>query len=90
MQLAALAFADVVTMKQPDGSWGETSMFEADRYAFIHIRPRYIDPLNRVDTPAFCVLEYVDPDDLKLRFEQFKAYLAAWKAEQAIKERRKA
>lgn len=90
MQLAALANADVVMQKQPDGTWIELPMFQPDRFAFIHIRPRYTDPLNRVDTAPFCVIDYVDPEDIAPRFEQFKGYLAAWRGEQAIKESRKA
>lgn len=89
MQLAALAHADVVMQKQEDGSWVEVEMFKPEQFAFIHIRPRYIDPLNRVDTPAFCVLEYVEPEVIPLRFDAFLGYLTAWKAEKALKERNK-
>jgi hypothetical protein len=89
MQLAALAKADVLMVKAADGTWSELPMPKVQGYAFIHIRPRYLDPLMRIDEQAFCRVEYLDPADVDDRFSQFLGYLQAWKAEQAVKQRRK-
>lgn len=89
MQLAALAKADVMMQKQPDGTWIELPLPEVEKFGFIHIRPRYLDPLKRVDEPAFCELHWLDPDDVEDRFAAFCGFLSAWKAEQSLKQRRK-
>lgn len=89
MQLAALARADVLMVKQADGTWVEVPMPKVDGYAFIHIRPTYRDPLMRIDEPPFCRVEYLDPADVDDRFDQFIGYLQTWKADRSIRERRK-
>lgn len=90
MQLAALACADVIMVKGADGTWSELPMPKVDGYAFIHVRPRYSDPINGKYEEPFCRVEYLNPEDVGDRFEQFVGYLQAWNAEQAVKTRRKA
>lgn len=89
MQLAALARADVLMVKQADGSWVELPMVDVEGYAFIHIRPRYNDPIAGKYEEPFCVVDYLAPGDIEDRFQQFLGYLQAWKAEQSVKKRRR-
>jgi hypothetical protein len=65
--------------KDDDGNpettfWVKKDIPKVEKYAFIHLRPNYFDPLKKEWVPAFWKIEYVDPEDIDGLFETFLGY----------------
>lgn len=90
MQLAALANAEVLMIKQEDGTWIEIEPPKWERFSFFHLRPDYYDPMREQTIPAYWELVHMDADEIPSLYEQFLGYRKVWGAQQDLKELRKA
>lgn len=73
MQLAALSKAEVIMVKQPDGSWLEEPLPEGDGTAIIHLRE-----------DKFAVHIEEDKSLIQMQYEHFLAYRQVWGAKKAV------
>lgn len=90
MQIAALANAEVLMIKQEDGTWIEIEPPKWERYSFFHLRPDYYDPMREQTIPAYWELVHMDADEIPFLYEEFLGYRTVWGAQQKRKELAKA
>lgn len=89
IQMAALAKAPILMQKNPDGAWREEPAPKWEKFAFIHLRPDYYNPVNGKSEDAYWELDILDPDEIDDLFEIFCGLLTGKKAEDRLKARRK-
>lgn len=75
LQLAALRSADVIMVKQDDGTWTEEPMPITAGTAIIHLRE-----------DKFSVTVETDDDLINMQYEQFLAYRNVWGRKKAVEE----
>lgn len=75
LQLAALRRAEVVMVKQPDGTWIEEELPAGDGTAIIHLRE-----------DKFSVTIETDQDLINLQYEQFMSYRRVWSYKKLVEE----
>lgn len=75
LQLSALYHADVVMVKQEDGTWVEEQLPKGDGTAIIHLRE-----------DKFSVTIESDADLLALQYAQFMAYRGVWQTKKAVEQ----
>jgi hypothetical protein len=89
IQLAALAKCPVLMVKDDDGVWFEEAAPEWERFAFIHLRPDYYNPVTGKSETAYNEIEYLDPDEIDDLFAIFTGLLQGKMAEDRLKTKRK-
>lgn len=73
LQLSALRHADVIMVKDADGTWREEELPEGDGIAIVHLRE-----------DKFRVIVETDKELLDLQYEQFKALRSTWHYKKAV------
>lgn len=75
LQLSALRHANVVMLKNEDGTWREEELPAGDGTAIIHLRE-----------DKFSVTVEDDPELLDLQYQQFMAYREVWHSKKAVEQ----
>jgi hypothetical protein len=89
LQMAAMAKCPIVMVKDAEGVWHEEEAPKWERFAFVHLRPNYYNPVTGITEKAYGEIQYMDPDEIDDLFEIFKGLLAGKQAENRLKARRK-
>jgi hypothetical protein len=89
VQLAALAKCPILMVKGEDGKWREEEAPKWERFAFIHLRPEYYNPVTGVTEKTYNEIEYVDPAEIDPLFDIFTGLLQGKIAEGKLKALRK-
>lgn len=89
IQVAAMAKCPILMVKGEDGKWREEEAPKWERFAFIHLRPNYYNPVTGITEKAYREIQYVDPDEIDDLFEIFLGLLQGKQAEDRLKKRRK-
>jgi hypothetical protein len=88
MQVAALGACDTMLLEVTEGEWVELPMPEVKAYGLLHIRPQDTDTQGNYKEP-FCVMKFIDPDEIPLHLESFLGLLKVSHAQNKVKDIRK-